>query len=140
MTLDDVKQRYPGAETFKFGDGPALSAQLLDLVRRGRKTATCGALRDFGPGGEAMPEAGRRDIALNWDGTPALVIETVSVKIMRFCDVPEAFALAEGENDTREGWAADHRAYFARHGGYAADMMLVCERFRLVEDLQSGES
>ncbi|MEV8466810.1 ASCH domain-containing protein [Fluviibacterium sp. DFM31] len=140
MTLIEVKQRYPGAETFSFGDSPELSAQLLELVRSGRKTATCGALRDFGPGGEAMPEAGRRDIALTWDGTPALVIETISVKVTRFCNVPEAFALAEGENDTREGWATDHREYFTRNGGYAADMMLVCERFRLVEDLQSGES
>lgn len=133
--LDAVRQRYPGAETFTFGDTRALSDALLALVRAGRKTATCGALRDFGPDGETMPEPGRRDIALDWDGAPALAIETVEVTRRRFDAVDADFALAEGENATLEGWRADHRRYFARNGGFAPDMMLVCERFRLIEDL-----
>lgn len=138
MTLDDLKARYPGAETFKYGDGPELCAQLLKLVAAGTKTASCGALRDFGEGGEAMPVVGRRDIALTWDGTPALVIETVEVTVQRFCDVSEDFALAEGENDSRDGWAADHRMFFERNGGFDPEMELVCERFRLIENLMTG--
>lgn len=134
VTLDEAKARYPGAETFTFGDSPELSAALLALVRRGHKTATCGALRDFEAGGEAMPVVGRRDIALEWDGRPGLAIETVEVTQQRFCDVEAEFALAEGENETLEGWQRDHRAYFERNGGWAPDMMLVCERFRVVED------
>ena len=134
MNLTQAKAKYPQAETFTFGDGPELCAQLLALVRSGQKTATCGALRDFETGTEAMPQPGRQDIALNWDGTPALVIETVSVAQRRFCDMDAAFALAEGENETLEGWRADHRAYFTRNGGFDPEMMLVCERFRLVED------
>ncbi|MEO1277180.1 MAG: ASCH domain-containing protein, partial [Pseudomonadota bacterium] len=43
-------------------------------------------------------------------------------------------ALAEGENDSLEGWRADHRAYFERNGGWSPDMMLLCERFRVIED------
>ncbi|MEM6619834.1 MAG: ASCH domain-containing protein [Pseudomonadota bacterium] len=132
--LAAIKARYPGAETFAFGDNAELCAYLLSLVRSGAKTATCGAVRDFGPGKEAMPAVGRRDIALNWDGSPALVIETQSVVRARFCDVDEAFALAEGENDDLAGWRADHRAYFERNGGWTADLELVCERFRVVED------
>lgn len=135
MIPDDLKARYPGAVTFTFGDSAALCDALLALVRSGKKTATCGALRDFGEGGEALPMAGRRDIALDWDGRPALVIETVSVEQRRFCDMDMDFALAEGENDTLEGWQRDHRAYFERNGGWSPEMMLVCERFRLVEDL-----
>ena len=133
MTLDDLKAKYPGAETFKFGDGPELSSRLLDLVRAGKKTATCGALRDFESEGEPLPVIGRCDIALNWDGTPSVVIETTEVTTQRFCDVPEDFALAEGENATHAGWQRDHKAYFTRNGGFAEDMMLVCERFRVVE-------
>ncbi len=133
MTLEEAKARYPGAETFTFGDGPELSARLLDLVRSGKKTATCGALRDFGPDGEAMPVVGRRDIALNWDGTPALVIETVEVTRRTFSEVDAAFALAEGENDSLEGWQDDHRAYFERNGGWDPEMEVVCERFRVDE-------
>ena len=121
--------------TFTFGDGPDLCARLLDLVRQGHKTATCGALSDYTHGGETMPQVGRQDIALNWDGTPALLIETTEVTTRRFCDVDESFALAEGENDSLDGWAADHRAYFERNGGWQPDMLLVCERFRLIKVL-----
>lgn len=134
MTLEEVQAKFPNAETFKFGDNANLSAALLELVRTGKKTATCGALRDFEDGGEAMPVVGRQDIALNWDGSPALLIETVSIETKRYCDVDEDFALAEGENETLSGWRKDHRAYFERNGGFSEDMMLVCERFVLVED------
>ncbi len=138
-TVDDLKHRYPGATTFVFGDSETLCAELLALVRSGKKTATCEAARAYEAEGEPLPEVGRRDIALNWDGTPALVIETTAVHLMRFCDVPVDFALAEGENDTHQGWRNDHRAYFERNGGFDPEMMLVCERFRLVEDFGPDE-
>lgn len=138
MTLDEALARYPGAETFRFGDNAGLSHALIELVRSGKKTATCNALAFFGEGGEPMPVVGRRDIALNWDGTPAFAIETVSVETCRFSDVGEDFALAEGENDSLEGWRADHRLFFERNGGWSPDMMLLCERFRLVEDFAAG--
>ena len=134
MTRDEALARYPGAVTFAFGDNRALCDELLALVRAGKKTATCGAARDFGTGAEPLPVAGRRDIALDWDGKPALVIETVEVTHRRFREVDADFALAEGENDDLDGWRRDHRAYFERNGGWSEDMELVCERFRLVED------
>jgi len=131
--LNELKQRFPDAETFRFGDSAHMSAALLALVITGRKTATCGAARDFEKGGEALPVVGRKDVALHWDGRPAVVIETVSVKRTRYCDVDAEFALAEGENDTLEGWRADHKAYFERNGGWDPEMELICERFRVVE-------
>lgn len=134
MTLEEALARYPGAERFKFGDGPALCAALIALVREGKKTATCGALRDFEAGGEVLPEPGRIDIAQNWDGSPALAIRTVEVTVRAFNEVNADFALAEGENDSLEGWQEDHKAFFTRNGGWAPDMVLVCERFELVED------
>ncbi|GFE65782.1 ASCH domain-containing protein [Litoreibacter roseus] len=135
MIPHSLRQKYPHAETFTFGDSKALCDQLLALVRLGKKTATCGALRDFSEDGEALPAVGRQDISLNWDGTPALVIETTEVKVRRFCDVDAEFALAEGENETLEGWQAGHRAFFERNSGFDREMELVCERFKLVEDL-----
>ena len=134
-TLEDVKTRYPGAQTFKFGDSATMSAELLALVRAGVKTATCGALREYPEGSADMPVKGRRDIALEWDDRPALVIETVEVSVCRYCDVTEDFALAEGENETLDGWREDHRRYFERNGGFDPEMELVCERFHMVEDL-----
>ena len=142
MTLEEARAQFPDAETFTFGDSKELCDWLLKLVREGKKTATCGALRDFGKGRmidgkEAFPAAGRRDIALNWDGSPALVIETVEVSVRRFCDVDADFALAEGEDDALSGWQAGHRAYFERNGGWTAEMELVCERFKLVRDFET---
>lgn len=135
VRLDDIRKRYPGATTFKFGDSRALCDELLGLVRAGKKRATCAALSDFEAEGEETPVAGRRDIALDWDDNPALVIETTEVTIRRFCDVDADFALAEGESDSLAGWRRDHRAYFERNGGFDPNMELVCERFSLVEDL-----
>ncbi|MCT4557447.1 MAG: ASCH domain-containing protein [Pelagimonas sp.] len=133
MTLASLKLRYPEAETFLFGDNEKLCQALLSRVLSGQKTATCTALRDVETGTEAMPVVGRRDIALNWDGTPACVIETTEATIRRYCDVDAAFALAEGETETLEGWQREHQAYFARNGGFDPEMKLVCERFRLIE-------
>jgi uncharacterized protein YhfF len=135
VSIEALRKRYPGAETFTFGDSRSLCNALLGLVRSGRKTATCGALRDFFDAGDPLPTVGRRDIALDWEGAPALVIETVEVVICRFHEVDEAFALAEGENSDLEGWQAGHRRYFERNGGWDPEMKLVCERFRMVEDL-----
>lgn len=135
VDLIELLQRYPGADTFYFGDSEELSDELIALVRSGKKTATCGALRDFEDGHEAMPALARCDIALNWGSDPAMVLKTVSLELKRFCDVEEDFALAEGENDTLEGWQTEHRNYFERNGGFDPEMMLVCERFELVEDL-----
>jgi len=133
VSIEEAKTRYPEAETFKFGDNCELCDRLLSLIRIGKKRATCGALRAFKDGNEPMPVIGRRDIALDWDEAPALVIE-----IRRFCDVDADFALAEGEDETLEGWQAGHKAYFERNGGWQAEMELVCERFTLVEDFSQS--
>ena len=133
MTADTQPQ---GTVTFAFGDSPEMADELLGLVLAGKKTATCGALRDFGPGGEARPVVGRRDVILDGKGRPAALIETLEVTERGFDEIDEAFARDEGEGTrTLEEWRAGHRAYFERNGGWSADMMLLCERFRLVEDL-----
>lgn len=133
-TIEALKMRYPTAETFKFGDNAALCEALLSLVRSGKKRATCGALRDY-LDGDPMPVIGRRDIAMTWDDTPALVIETVELVHCRFDEVTEAMALLEGEDDSLAGWRAGHQGYFERNGGFSPDMEIVWERFLVVEVL-----
>lgn len=130
----DISGPRQSQTSFTFGDSRELCNELLGLVRSGKKTATCGALRDFVDEGEDMPVVGRQDVALDWDGKPVLLIETVEVNVCRFCDVPEDFALAEGEG-TFEEWRTGHMAFFERNGGFDPEMELVCERFKLVEVL-----
>ncbi len=137
MKTEELNVSRASLVTFKFGDNEELCNWLLQLVRSGQKTTTCEALRVFGSDGIPMAVVGRRDTALNWDNTPALIIETLEVNQMRFCDVDECFALAEGENNSLEGWRHDHQQYFERNGGFDSEMMLVCERFKLVHDYGS---
>jgi len=132
-----VPAEYRDAIRFSFGDSPALADELLGLVLAGKKTATCGAFSQFGPGGEPMPQVGRRDIVLDGAGRPAAVIETTEVGVKRFDEVDEQFARDEGEGDgTLAYWRSAHEPYFARIGGFAPDMEVVCERFRLVQVLK----
>jgi uncharacterized protein YhfF len=136
-SLDGVLARYPGAETFRFGDSAALSDALLTLVRSGKKRATCTHMAELEAGG-AQPEVGRRDIAINFDGTPALVIETVEVVDTTFEQMTEEMALLEGEDESLAGWRAGHERYFRRLGVFAPDMPLIWERFEVVEDFGEG--
>ena len=131
-----LPERYKNAVQFAFGDTPTLKDELLALVLAGKKTATCGALRDVKDAQEPMPKVGRRDVVLDGAGKPAAVIETTEVRIRRFDEVDEDFARDEGEGDlSLTHWRAAHEAFFARNGGFAPDMELICERFRLVETL-----
>jgi uncharacterized protein YhfF len=84
--VSEVADRYADAVTFSFGDSPEMADELLALVLSGRKTATCGALRDFG-GADPVPEVGRRDVVLDGRGRRAAVIETISVERKRFDEV-----------------------------------------------------
>ena len=53
--------------------------------------------------------------------------------------IPDDFAAEEGEGDLSHAyWAAVHEDYFIREGTFAPDMMLWCERFRLVEIIGEG--
>lgn len=134
QTLQQIIDANPEAETFRFGDGPALCAEILGLVRSGAKTATCDAAAVYGDGKDAWPQVGRRDVALNWDGTPAVMVETVEVFTRRFDAMDDAFVAAQGEFRNLAHWRASYEAYFRRAGVFKPDMKLMCERFKVIED------
>ena len=129
MNLSAVPEKYRGLRSFAFGDGPGLADELLDLVMRGVKTATCST--------EDEPNTstpGEFWIVLDGSGTPRCVIETLEVTYCRFGEVDVVFAYEEGEGDRSLAyWREAHRSYFGRQGKFREDMMLMCERFRLVE-------
>ena len=138
MDLDAVKRRYPGAETFQFDESGALTAALLALVRSGKKRATCTHMALL-EAGLAPPVVGRRDISLNADGSPALVIETLELRETTFAEMTEDMALLEGEDDSLESWRANHERYFRRLGVFHPDMPLIWERFAVVEDFEGRD-
>jgi len=124
-----VPETYRGLRSFAFGDAPDLADELLDLVLKGVKTATCST--------EDEPNTSRPGecwIVLDGRGDPRCVIESTEVSYRRYGDVDAAFAHDEGEGDRSLAyWREAHRAYFGRLGKFSEDMMLMCERFRLVE-------
>ena len=94
----------------------------------GKKRATCWAAGE-GP----KTQVGKQWVVLDGGGVPLAVIETVELTQRRFDEVDEAFAFDEGEDDrTLASWRQAHRNYFGRQGTFAPDMLLYCERFRLV--------
>ena len=129
--MTSISTEFQSSYAFAFGDSPELADELLNLVLAGRKTATCAALRDFGPQGEPMPQVGRRDVVLDGSGRAACAIETTAVTIRRFVEVDRDFAEAEGEGSFTD-WQQGHQAYFDRNGGFESDMQIVCERFQVI--------
>ena len=124
-----------GLEHFMFGDSPAMADKLLALVLAGKKTATCWAASQ-GLKGSAP---GARYVVQDGAGAPRAVIESVELVQRRFDEVDAAFAAEEGEGDLSHAhWAAVHEDCFVREATYAPDMLLWCERFRLIEILGEG--
>ena len=134
MNLSAVPEKYRGLRSFAFGDSPELADELLDLVIKGIKTATCSTEDE-----PNTSKPGERWIVLDGRGRPACVIETTEVTYRRFGEVDTAFAYEEGEGDRSLAyWREAHRRYFGRLGRFSEDMMLMCERFRLVEVFADG--
>ena len=126
---------WNGLDAHMFGDGPELADELLALILAGKKTASCWAAAEGLKGAVVGKPFAVKDGA----GVVRCVLETIELTQRRYCDVDAAFAFEEGEDDrTLASWRDGHRAYFTRNGGFAPDMLLWCERFRLVEVIDGG--
>nr|WP_042215929.1 ASCH domain-containing protein [Demequina mangrovi] len=124
-------------EAWAFGATRAHADVLLELVLAGVKTGTAGALWEYEADGDPVPEVGELSIILDADGAPQALIETTDVSIVPFDRVDADHAASEGEGDrTLEHWREVHgrfwRTYARMAHPFAADMPVVCERFRLV--------
>jgi uncharacterized protein YhfF len=129
--MSEPAEDWRSLEQFSFGDCSELAEELAQLVLAGRKTATCWAASEG-----AHTEVGKRMVMLDGAGRPRAVIETVELTQRRYDQVDAVFAFDEGEDDrTLASWRRAHRNYFTRLGQFAPEMLLYCERFRVVEVL-----
>ena len=122
-------------EAWAFGATPEHADGLLRLVLDGVKTGTASALQDYEADGDPLPEVGELSIILDGGGAPRAVLETTEVTTVPFDQVSLEHARAEGEGDrTLAAWRQIHERFWTEHshGGFAADMLVVCERFRLI--------
>lgn len=133
--LPELPAKRP--EAWSFGATPQHADELLGLVLAGTKTATASSLWDLEATGEPVPQAGDLSIILDGRDQPRAVIETVDVATVPFIAVSAEHAYAEGEDDrTLETWRSGHEAFWRKYAessrGFADDMPVVCEGFRLL--------
>lgn len=136
---EDLQETYPGAGTFKFGHDAESSRELINLVRRGTKRAICAPLAEFEGEPESMPVVGRTDIVALWNNTPALIVKTVRVDQVRFCDVNTNMAASDLGRDEFTAWRKATRAAIKRDHKFDPEMMMVFEFFQLIEDLDGRQ-
>lgn len=134
--MTDVPAKYRDLPRWPFGDNPKLADELLALVLMGRKTATCCALSQYQDEAWPMPKPGGCWIVLEGAQRPRCVVETTGIEVKPFDQVDASFAYDEGEGDQSYAyWRQAHESYFSGQGRFAPDMLVVCERFRLLEVL-----
>lgn len=95
----------------RFGNTPKMGHELAKLVLAGKKVATS-ALVDYYPLRSEQPsQIGDGYFLLAGDGKPVAIIEITDVYYLKFSEVDEAFADAEGDG-TLANWLAIHRPYY----------------------------
>lgn len=134
------KERPANVSAWMFGEAVD---ELAQAVIEGRKTATCSAHVLYGLENEPIPVIDEYSIILNSQSEPVAIIKTVDVSFTPMNEVTEEFALAEGDGSYRN-WKKIHERYFKRELDkfgleFTEDLLLVCERFELVDVKQSGK-
>lgn len=136
--LPDTALSDDSYEAHQFGDSSTLADELSSLILKGTKTATCSALWEWEAEGIQLPEIGTKTIVLDGNSNPTCIIETTEIVICPFNEMDAQFAYEEGENDrSLESWRKEHWQYFLRvlpeiGKKPTPEMLLVCERFRVV--------
>ena len=123
-------------EAFHFCDDETSANELLKLVLSGEKTATTSSYLAYKNFNE-MPKVGCYSIVTDWLGKPFCVIQTNSIKIMKFSEMTFELAKLEGEDDNLASWQQNHLAYFKQDGvncdyQFSWDMPILFEEFVVV--------
>ena len=118
--------------TFSLGDDPQMAEELLDLVLKGKKTATSWATVH----GELGTSIGSKHIITDSKDTPKVLIETTALIKFKFSEVRPDIAKEEGEGDlSTEYWEREHERYFRNEGTFSADMEVYCQKFKVIKIL-----
>lgn len=85
------------------------------LTRDRKKLATASLEWCFTIGTERYPEVGELDVITDWDNNPVCIIEITKLKVISFNEVPESFAIEEGEGDlSLDYWRKVHWQFFSQ--------------------------
>ncbi|WP_380172192.1 ASCH domain-containing protein [Kineococcus sp. DHX-1] len=127
--------RVDGLRALGLGEPGPVRAELNALVLAGRKRATAGLLdADYRAEDEHLEVVGERLVLIDDDDQRLALVEVTDVRVVRFDEVTDDFARAEGEGFAdREDWARAHRGFWQRSGNTVdGDTEVVCLRFAVV--------
>jgi len=124
--------------SWQFGRTPEVADELVDLVLKGKKTATCSLLSETLFENVPIPCEGDLSIVTDGRGVARCIIRTTAARIMPFEAVPAGFAWKEGEDDrSLASWRDIHERYFkvdCENLGvtFAGILPVICEEFEVV--------
>lgn len=134
-----VKEKYELDEdafvrAYRFADTPN---ELAQLVVDGVKTASSNTKHFFEQPHRHMPRPGDYNIILNKDFFPVCCIQVLTVETVKYDNVDEAFAIAEGDG-SYENWDAIHTRYFEEqlapyNLSFNRQLLLICQSFKLID-------
>ena len=125
-----------GLRGIEFGTKGEFREELIALILKGIKQATAGTLEwDYKANNEPIETVGEKLAVINSDGLHVATIEATRVEVVRFADVPDEFALAEGEGDlSGDDFREGHLRYWSRQGlTITDDTEIVLLYFKLVD-------
>ena len=106
-----------GLRTIEFGTPGQIRDWLVSLVLDGVKCASAGLLSEYADEGEPLEQVGELLAVVDGEGRRVATLRVLRVDVMRFADVPDDFALAEGEGDlSGDDFRAGHSSYWGRQG------------------------
>ena len=127
-----------GMRAIEFGTPGEFREELNDLVLKGIKRATSGTLEwDYQANNEPIEKVGEKLAVLSSEGKHVATIQATRVEPVRFADVSDEFALAEGEGDlSGNDYRASHLRYWSKQGlEITDDTQIVLLYFESIEDL-----
>lgn len=121
-------QRHRFYLPIRIGGTPELAEEGAGLILAGIKTATSSAFWDYPDG--RMPFVGALSVLLDGRDQPVAIVETTSVRPVRYCDVTAAMAWDYGEGErTLDAWRRHTGGWFrakaAREGQHFDDETII---------------
>ena len=124
-----------GLRSMEIGTPGEMRTRLNALIVAGTKRATAGLLSEYEAEGEPIEHVGELLALVDDDLRRIATLRVMRVEVSRFAEVPDGFALAEGEGD-RDGdeFRAGHLRFWTSQGeSITDDTMIVQVYFELVE-------
>ncbi|MBD2800527.1 ASCH domain-containing protein [Xenorhabdus sp. M] len=132
--MESLKNTYPKAGRWVFGDSPEMNDELAELVTNGTKTATTCSFDSYCKYGPVI--IGSHNVVFDSRDTPVCVTRIMVMHLMKFSEMTEELAWKEGEGDrSLNKWKHAHQNFFTREGTFSSDMEIVVFEFSVIERL-----